>query len=79
MREYTCQEIVELASDYLEGAMTADRMTMFELHLNFCDGCIHFVDQIRVTAATAGSAVEEQIPAELKTTLLRAFRDWQRE
>jgi predicted anti-sigma-YlaC factor YlaD len=77
---YTCQEIVELASDYLDGAMTADRMTMFELHLNFCDGCIHFVDQIRTTAATASSfLVEEQIPEELKTTLLQAFRDWRRE
>ena len=33
--------------------MAAEQMTAFELHLNFCDGCSGFVDQVRTTAATA--------------------------
>lgn len=77
--EYTCEEVVALASEYLEGAMAAERMTAFELHLNFCDGCSTFIDQIRETAATARRLSEEQVPEELRQQLIDAFRDWSRE
>jgi anti-sigma factor RsiW len=76
---YTCKEIVDLATEYVEGAMTAARMTQFELHLNFCEGCVAFVEQIRATAAMAGRLSEELIPEETKVRLLDAFRDWSRE
>jgi predicted anti-sigma-YlaC factor YlaD len=76
---YTCSQVVELATEYVEGAMTPSQMTRFEMHLNFCDGCYTFVDQIRATAAMAGRLTEEQIPEETKTKLLAAFRDWTRE
>ena len=56
--------------------MGADEATAFEVHLNFCDGCFRFVDQVRETAATAGALPEEQIPDELRVRLLAAFRDW---
>jgi Putative zinc-finger len=76
---YTCKEIVDLATEYVEGAMTAAQMTQFELHLNFCEGCVAFVEQIRATAAMAGRLSEEQIPEETKVKLLQAFRHWSRE
>jgi predicted anti-sigma-YlaC factor YlaD len=74
--EYTCEEVVALASEYLDGAMAAERMTAFELHLNFCDGCSGFVDQVRTTAAMAHASTAEQISEEMKAQLLLAFRDW---
>jgi Putative zinc-finger len=76
---YTCKEIVDLATEYVEGAMTATQMTQFELHLNFCEGCVAFVEQIRATAAMAGRLSEELIPEETKVRLLDAFREWSRE
>jgi predicted anti-sigma-YlaC factor YlaD len=76
---YACREVVELASDYLEGAMTSEQMTRFELHLNLCDGCATFLEQIRLTAAMAGGMSEEHIPDEMKSKLLAAFREWGRE
>jgi anti-sigma factor RsiW len=76
---YTCREVVELATDYAEGEMTPEQATAFELHLNFCDGCSTFIDQIRETAATARRLSEEQIPEELRQQLIDAFRDWSRE
>jgi hypothetical protein len=76
---YTCVEVVELAAEYVDGAMTPAQMTRFEMHLNFCDGCYTFVDQIRSTAAMAGRLTEEKIPEETKAKLLAAFRDWTRE
>jgi anti-sigma factor RsiW len=75
---YTCQEVVRLASEYLEGTMGPEEATAFEVHLNFCDGCFRFVDQLRETAATAGALPDEQISAELRDRLLVAFRDWRR-
>ncbi|HEY1370499.1 MAG TPA: zf-HC2 domain-containing protein [Gaiellaceae bacterium] len=73
---YTCKEVVELATDYVEGHMTPSQMTRFELHLNFCDGCFTFVDQIRTTAAAASRLCEDDIPAPTKAKLLAAFREW---
>ena len=56
-----------------------EQATAFELHLNFCDGCSTFIDQIRETAATARRLSEEQVPEELRQQLIDAFRDWSRE
>jgi hypothetical protein len=78
-RDYTCQEVVELVSEYLEGAMTPEQMTAFELHLNFCDGCFRFLDQVRTTAAMARVLPEDEIPDEIRAELLRAFNDWKGE
>jgi hypothetical protein len=73
---YTCKEVVELATDYVEGAMTPAQMTQFELHLNFCDGCMTFIDQIRRTSDTAARLGADTIPEGTKAKLLAAFRDW---
>jgi anti-sigma factor RsiW len=75
---YTCREVVDLAAEYVDGAMPPDEATLFEMHLNFCDGCFTFIDQIRETASLAGRITEEQVPEETKTKLLEAFRDWRR-
>ena len=76
---YACAEVVELASEYLEGAMTPEQRTRFELHLNLCDGCSSFLEQVRTTGALASSLPVEEIPDDLKSKLLAAFRDWERE
>jgi anti-sigma factor RsiW len=76
--DYTCQEVVALASEFLDGTMTADQMTAFELHLNFCDGCTSFVEQVRATVATAQRLSPDEIPEEMKAKLLGAFKGWQR-
>jgi len=76
--DYTCQEVVALASEYLEATMTAEQMTAFELHLNFCDGCSSFVHQVRTTVATAKELSVDEIPEEMKAKLLAAFKEWPR-
>ena len=74
----TCQEVVELVNDYLERALPPDEATVFEQHLNFCDGCDLYVEQLRRTVETVGEIREEDVPAEAKERLLGAFRDWKR-
>jgi hypothetical protein len=75
---YTCNQVVELATDYVEGAMPAQLVEPFEMHLNFCDGCFTFIEQIRATAELGARVSEEQIPDDIKVKLVKAFRDWQR-
>ena len=74
----TCQEVVELVTDYLERALPPEEMTLFEQHLNFCEGCIVYVEQIRATAETVGRVREEDVPPETKEKLMAAFREWKR-
>jgi anti-sigma factor (TIGR02949 family) len=74
----SCQEVVELVTDYLEGALAAEDASLFEEHLNFCEGCVWYVDQIRATVATVGRVRAEDVPPETRDRLLAAFRDWRR-
>jgi putative zinc finger protein len=74
----SCAEVVELVTDYLERALPAEEMTLFEQHLNFCEGCIVYLEQIRATAETVGRVREEDVPPEAKEKLLTAFREWKR-
>jgi anti-sigma factor RsiW len=74
----TCQEVVELVTGYLDGALPADEAALFEQHLNFCEGCVWYVDQIRKTASLVGQVREEHIPIETRQRLIVAFRDWNR-
>jgi anti-sigma factor RsiW len=74
----TCQEVVELVSDYLERSLPPDETTLFEQHLNFCDGCDWYLEQLKRTVETVGEIREEDIPADAKERLLGAFREWKR-
>jgi predicted anti-sigma-YlaC factor YlaD len=70
----TCQEVVEVVTDYLEGRMTAEDAAVFEAHLELCDGCRWYVEQMRITIATVGRIEEADVPDEMRDTLMAAFR-----
>ena len=74
----SCQEVVELVTEFLDESLPAEDASLFEQHLNFCEGCVWYVDQLRTTVETVGEIREEQIPPEAKERLLGAFRDWRR-
>jgi anti-sigma factor RsiW len=74
----SCQQVVELVTDYVERALPAEEASVFEQHLNFCDGCIQYVDQVRTTIEVLGELREEDVPESTKAQLMAAFRDWKR-
>ena len=74
----SCQEVVELVTDYLEGAMAPDEVARFEHHLSLCEGCVLYVEQIRMTIAAVGRVREDDVPPELRDELVAAFRDFRR-
>ena len=72
----TCQEVVELVTGYLEGALPAAETALFEQHVNFCEGCVWYVEQMRGTVQATGRIAEEHLPADDRDRLLAAFRGW---
>jgi anti-sigma factor RsiW len=74
----SCQDVVELVTDYLEGAMSPEDVARFEHHLSLCEGCVFYVEQIRMTIAAVGRIGEEDVPPDVRDDLVAAFRDFQR-
>jgi anti-sigma factor RsiW len=74
--ELRCRELVELISDYLEGALPADQRTLFEEHLVICEGCVNYLGQIERTVEVVGTLRPEDIEDEARDALLGAFRGW---
>jgi anti-sigma factor (TIGR02949 family) len=72
----SCQELVELVTEYLEGTLPAHERARFEDHLAGCTGCRNYLDQMRRTIQMVGTLKEEAIPDHAKEQLLRAFRAW---
>ena len=74
----SCQEVVELVTSYLDQTLPPDDASLFEQHINFCDGCGWYLDQMRTTISSVGRISEEEVPPETRDKLLIAFREWNR-
>jgi len=72
----SCQELVELCTDYLEDALSPEARAQFEAHLEECANCQHYLDQMRATIELTGSLTLESISPEAERTLLDALRGW---
>jgi predicted anti-sigma-YlaC factor YlaD len=76
--DITCDELVELVTDYLESALpTRDRVD-FERHLVWCSWCRDYLDQMRTTIELTGKPDGAEPDSPLREQLLDAFRDWKR-
>jgi anti-sigma factor RsiW len=74
----SCQELVELVTDYLEGALDERDLRAFEAHLAGCDGCTEYLDEMRTTIRVVGTLTPNDLTQAAETALLQAFRDWKR-
>ena len=74
----SCQELVELVTDYFEGALDERHARAFEQHLAACDGCTAYVEQLHVTIRITGTLTVDDLTPESESVLLQAFRDWRR-
>ena len=74
--ELSCQELVELVTDYLEGALSAEDRARFEAHLATCRGCTGYVEQMRLTIRLVHRLSEDTLAPDARDELLRTFHDW---
>ena len=76
VEQLSCQELVELVTDYLEGALSPDDMERFEEHIGRCTGCAAYLEQIRQTIVLTRRLTPESLSPEAERALLDAFRGW---
>jgi predicted anti-sigma-YlaC factor YlaD len=71
----SCREVVEIVTDYLEGALAPQEVDRLEVHLGVCGPCRVYLEQIRTTARLAAAAEAEQLERHPdREALLAAFR-----
>jgi anti-sigma factor RsiW len=74
--QLSCQELVELVTDYFEGALPAEEHARFEEHVERCQGCGVYLEQMRITIRLLGRLSADELPAGAERELLEAFRGW---
>ncbi len=73
----SCQQLVELVTDYFENALGPADRARFEAHVAECPGCDTYLRQMRVTLELVGSTAGMETAPEV-SALLDAFSDWRR-
>lgn len=78
MSHLTCQEFVELVTEYFEGTLDDDTRTRFDEHRTLCPGCETYLQQMQETVSRLGTIPVETLTSEMESVLLSAFRDLHR-
>ena len=68
--------MVELVTDYLDGALSPRERRRFEEHIAACEACSAYLEQLRQLRAQLGGLVEEDVPPQIAQELGEAFRTW---
>ncbi len=74
--QLSCRELVELVTDYLEGALPAEEHERIDRHLEICQSCRTYVEQMRQTIELTGRLTVADVSPEAELVLLEAFRAW---
>jgi anti-sigma factor (TIGR02949 family) len=73
--ELACIEVVELVTDYLEGALSEADARRLERHFDTCPGCAEYLRQLRTIAGSLRGLTDESFPGEMRDRLIAEFRD----
>jgi anti-sigma factor RsiW len=76
MKPLDCNELVELVTAYLDGALDDGTRGRVEQHLANCDGCANYVQQFRETVRTVGRIRDDELDPAFRNRLLDAFKDF---
>jgi anti-sigma factor RsiW len=78
-RQYVCQEIVELITDYLLGNLSGAQRRAFDAHLAGCEHCTEYLRQMRATIRLTGQLRAEDLTPEMSEQFSSIFRRWRAE
>jgi anti-sigma factor RsiW len=71
-----CRQVVEMVTDYLEGALSPADRRRFEAHLAVCPHCTEYLEQIRETIRLAGRLTPEDLTPRMSADLTDLYRRW---
>ena len=74
--DLVCRAVVELVTDYLEGALPRRDARRFDRHLRDCPHCTVYLEQMRMTIAATGRLTPEDLTPEARDEFARIFATW---
>jgi anti-sigma factor RsiW len=77
--ELVCQEVVELISDYIEGALPRSQRRRLEAHLSGCEHCGEYLEQMRATIRVTGRLRTSDLSPAMRDELVELYRRWRAE
>ncbi len=72
--DLACRDAVELATDYLEGALSWRNRRSYERHLRSCPNCSAHLAQIRAMVIALGRVEPEALSPAAQADLVDVFR-----
>lgn len=68
-----CREFVELVTEHLEGTLPEPLERAIATHLDLCEPCLIYLEQVRATAAALRGLTTETLPPPARKRLLDVF------
>jgi anti-sigma factor RsiW len=78
-RALVCQQVVEMVTDYLEGALAPADRKRFDRHLASCPHCTVYLAQMRETIRLAGRLTPEDLSPPMRDAFTDLYRSWRAE
>ena len=73
----TCRELVEVLTDYLDGALEPGERADIERHIVICRGCSNYVEQFCSTIGLLGRIADEPPEPDARMgAAVAIFRQW---
>jgi predicted anti-sigma-YlaC factor YlaD len=76
--ELSCQQVVELVTDYLENSLLPEMLIRLEVHVAECPGCENYIEQMQLTIDMLHQIAQASVFPTRKQELLQLFRDWKK-
>jgi anti-sigma factor RsiW len=74
LHDLTCQQLVEVVTDFLESSLDPEERDLFERHLAMCSWCQSYLDHMRHTISVMGHLQQDDIGASSMDAAADAFR-----
>jgi anti-sigma factor RsiW len=77
--DLVCQQVVELVTDYLDGALSRSDRKRFEGHLRNCPNCSAYLVQMRATITATGTLGPDDLSPDARREFTELFHRWRAE
>jgi predicted anti-sigma-YlaC factor YlaD len=71
--EVACREFVELVTEHLEGSLSEELERAISAHLELCEPCRIYLQQVHRTTAVLGTLPRPTLPAPAQERLLEVY------
>lgn len=76
MKQMNCNELVERVTECLEEALDRDDLMRLLDHLQLCDSCDAYFNEVLFTVKVMEKLPSSELPPHLEANLLEVYRQW---